>query len=133
MPPKFNTRHASALGSSSLALHKEAHTNGPPLPKINVDLWQEVYTHRSVARAKPHDEVGDNLRLAILGGEIMRLIITWCLFEKKPHLSAQEIEKSRDEYLLPGNIDSWVNAYNMKVNVRASSSEMLQSLEGDTV
>jgi dsRNA-specific ribonuclease len=116
------------MSSSSLTKGSLSASNGAPLPNLNGDLRQAVFTHRSVRLPTPNEHWGDNTRLAVLGEEIMRLVVTWCLFEKRPMMSAQEISSAREEFLSSANIDAWANAYRMKQNLLISV-DMVPSLQ----
>jgi hypothetical protein len=63
------------------------------LPPLHGDILLEVFTHKSLRHsALPNDEYGDNERLAELGHQVFDLAVTYCLFLKRPMLTAQEMQ-----------------------------------------
>jgi dsRNA-specific ribonuclease len=130
LPPKFTTMRPPGLGGmSSQSLNKGRLS----LPELSGDLSLEVFTHRSVPRAsQTNAKWGDNTRLAVLGEEVMRLIVTWCLFSKRPMLLAEQITNSRVEFLSDANVDSWANMFGLKDKMRISQDK-IQSLSAHEV
>jgi dsRNA-specific ribonuclease len=68
----------------------------PPLPKIESgDLMLEVFTHSSLRSDQSTlEEHGGCERLAELGGKILDMAITFCLFSQRPMLQASDIAVS---------------------------------------
>jgi dsRNA-specific ribonuclease len=95
---------------------------GPPVPKLDGDLMLDVYTHRSL-QGSDEPSTTDNMRLAELGEQVMRLVVTWVLFSRRPPLSADDIESERTQYLSEANVNSWVSRYSMRSKVRVAPGQ----------
>ncbi|KDQ63217.1 hypothetical protein JAAARDRAFT_188818 [Jaapia argillacea MUCL 33604] len=121
LPPKMRQ---SAGGTASGNLKRSlSMSNGsiPSLPKLSGDIILEVFTHRSLRfeGAPQNEEFGDNDRLAELGERVLVAAVTFCLFSKRPMLSANEIISQRDS-LLSENMDGWISNYRLREKLRCS-------------
>jgi len=94
----------------------------PPLPKISGDLILDVFTHKSLQVDAHNHEYGGNDRLAELGGKVLDMTITHCLFSRRPMLMAADIEKQREELLSERNIENWMSAYKLRGKWRCHPS-----------
>jgi dsRNA-specific ribonuclease len=131
LPPKFSVRPG---GTSSQSLSKGRF----PVPELSGDLSLEVFTHGSLALASPDTKAawGDKTHLAVLGEQVMRLIVTWSLFFKRPMPDAKEITQAREEYLSDANVHSWTDTSGLRIKYRVSqgmgSSFEAREVRGDT-
>ncbi|TFK77266.1 hypothetical protein BDN72DRAFT_830435 [Pluteus cervinus] len=115
----------SAPSSSISTTHKRARATSytpPTLPKIKSELILTVYTHKSLRRASSPAEYDDNERLAELGKQVLRVVVTNILFSVKPMLSEVAIRKRREELLCGANFQSWVKAYGLQSKLRCDPS-----------
>ncbi|EGN93111.1 hypothetical protein SERLA73DRAFT_64528 [Serpula lacrymans var. lacrymans S7.3] len=104
--------------------------NLPALPKIDGDLMLDVFTHRSLAHNHTDNEdYGNTDRLARLGEDVLRMTITFCLFTKRPMLSASEILEEKEKLLANETFNTWVSTYRLKDKVRCATSTVLDTPE----
>ncbi|KAJ3773492.1 hypothetical protein FB446DRAFT_787768 [Lentinula raphanica] len=102
----------------------------PPLPQIesNQELTLAVYMHHSLNPANS-DTNQNGERLAELGEQVLNLVITNYLFEKKEvlniALNAQTIRDKRDFYLgRDETILKWLDLYRLKTKLRVAASNI---------
>lgn len=94
----------------------------PRAPTIDGDLLLDVFTHRAIrfTGADMNDDFGDVDRVASLGKRVLEMVVARTLFDKRPMLSASELDIQTDECLSESNLDSWVTMYGFRERVRAS-------------
>jgi dsRNA-specific ribonuclease len=97
-------------------------TNLPALPKLDGDIMLEVFTHRSLrfGGAQTSEEYGDNERLAELGHQVFELAVTYCLFLKRPMLTAQEIQAEKLSIFSESSMEGWIVGYGLPNKLRYS-------------
>jgi dsRNA-specific ribonuclease len=64
----------------------------PPLPPVQSETALAIFVHSSIKSLTPNDNFGDADRLAFIGRNVLNMAIAHVLFEKKPMLSAVELE-----------------------------------------
>ncbi|KAF9041771.1 hypothetical protein BDZ89DRAFT_981186 [Hymenopellis radicata] len=112
----------------------------PPLPQItgDFDIILDVYTHES---ARPptnaiSPEYGDVARLEALGRKAAELAVTYHLFcqgttanPMRPLTQAEDIPDLCANALHHTKISSWMDAYNMKKNIRCHPHDFINDNE----
>jgi dsRNA-specific ribonuclease len=66
--------------------------NLPPLPPVQSEAALAIFVHSSIKSLVPNDNFGDADRLAFIGRHALNMAIAEVLFEKKPMMSALELE-----------------------------------------
>ena len=81
--------------------------NHPSLPRIrgDLDITIDIFTHRSLRAIQPVvgtrtvEEYGDPDRLAILGSNVYRLVVTDMVLDMVPKIKADEANVSLRDWL----------------------------------
>jgi dsRNA-specific ribonuclease len=64
----------------------------PPLPAVQSEAALAIFVHSSLKSMVQNDKFGDADRLAFIGRNVLHMAVAEALFEKKPMLSAVELE-----------------------------------------
>jgi len=110
--------------TSTTAVAKLPTTSFPVLPKISGDLILETYTHKSlrIMGSSISDQFPDNERLSKVGEMAIQLAVTNYLYHKVPVIEANGMPGERCSILSDENYELWVNHYNLRKQLRFTSS-----------
>jgi hypothetical protein len=64
----------------------------PPLPPVQSEAALAIFAHSSLKSLVLNDNFGDADRLAFIGRQVLSMAVADVLFEKRPMLSAVELE-----------------------------------------
>ena len=64
----------------------------PPLPPVQSEAALAIFVHTSLKSSVQNDNFGDDERLAFIGRQELSMAVTEVLFEKRPMLTAVELE-----------------------------------------
>lgn len=64
----------------------------PPLPPVQSEAALAIFVHSSIKSLVQNDNFGDADRLAFIGRQVLSMAITEVFFEKRPMLSAVDLE-----------------------------------------
>ena len=64
----------------------------PPLPTVQSEAALAIFVHSSLKSMMPNDNFGDADRLAFIGRHVLNMAVAEVLVEKRPMLSALELE-----------------------------------------
>jgi hypothetical protein len=64
----------------------------PPLPPVQSDATLAIFVHSSLKGTVQNDLFGDDERLAFIGRQALGMAIAEACFEKRPMLSAEDLE-----------------------------------------
>lgn len=64
----------------------------PPLPPVQSEAALAIFVHSSLKSLAQNDNFGDADRLAFIGRQVLSMAVSEVLFEKKPMLSALDLE-----------------------------------------
>jgi dsRNA-specific ribonuclease len=64
----------------------------PSLPPVQSEAALAIFVHSSIKSLAQNDNFGDADRLAFIGRQVLGMAIAEVLFEKKPMLSAVDLE-----------------------------------------
>ncbi|KAI0801049.1 hypothetical protein C8Q74DRAFT_1214781 [Fomes fomentarius] len=92
----------------------------PSAPHIDGEAMLEIFVHSSIKfTGKPMNSesvYADGPRLATIGSAMLEASYAAILFNKRPMLTAEELEASRSE--LPDLVEKWVEQYKWREKVR---------------
>jgi ribonuclease-3 len=88
-----------------------------------------IFVHTSLKSSVQNDNFGDDERLAFIGRQVLSMAVTEVLFEKRPMLTAVELESGREEALSDDSYDQWVTQYGMRDKVHCPP-ELRDELNG---
>ncbi|KAH9996467.1 hypothetical protein BJV77DRAFT_942190 [Russula vinacea] len=89
----------------------------PALPPVQSDAALTIFIHSSLKTTAQNDRFGDSDRLAFTGKQVLGMAIAETLFEKRPMLSAVDLESGLSEALSNESYDQWVSQYGMREKV----------------
>ena len=64
----------------------------PPIPPVQSEAALEIFVHSSLKSLVQNDNFGDADRLAFIGRQVLSMAVAEVLFEKKPMMTAVELE-----------------------------------------
>ena len=64
----------------------------PPLPPVQSEAAVAIFVHSSLKSLVPNETFGDADRLSFIGRHVLNMAVAESLIEKKPMMSALELE-----------------------------------------
>ncbi|KAL1739788.1 hypothetical protein HDZ31DRAFT_68586 [Schizophyllum fasciatum] len=101
----------------------------PPLPKIDGDIFLDIFTHDSLKEedelTQMNDDYGNTARLREIGDHVLDLAVTFHYYSSRQGgiLTAEDIVTRRREALSDDKITHWMDAYELKGKIKAVPAE----------
>ena|SRR6266566_2040941 len=73
-------------------IKRKMSTGIPPLPPVQSEAALAIFVHSSLKSLVQNDNFGDADRLAFIGRHVLSMVVAEVLFEKKPMMSALDLE-----------------------------------------
>ncbi|KAI0049036.1 hypothetical protein FA95DRAFT_1677836 [Auriscalpium vulgare] len=94
----------------------------PAIPSLNGEAFVETFMHRELSSGVLNEDFGNAERLSVLGGHVLKLVVTNVLFDKRPMLVVQEILVEVEAKTSDDIIDEWVTKYGLREKVRCTAA-----------